>query len=136
MKNEVQLNRKEYGQSMIELAVAITFLMILVVGTLDLGRAFFTWLEMRDAAQEGASYGSICPNDENNVEARVRDNLNPNYTSFVNIQIPNPTIAHPITVTVDTRFPITTPLLGSILGTQTITITATINDSILSSICP
>ncbi len=44
MKSENQPKQKEYGQSMVELALTITFLMVLLAGTIDLGRAFFTWL--------------------------------------------------------------------------------------------
>jgi Flp pilus assembly protein TadG len=136
MKNDIQSKTKEHGQSMVELALTITILMVLLAGTIDFGRAFFTWLEMRDAAQEGASFGSICPDDTTEMEARVRDNLNPVYTYGVGIDIPNSSITEPITITVNTNLPLTTPFLGTILGSQTITIRATINDNILTSECP
>ena len=63
MKITNQNHQNERGQSMVELALTITFLMILLAGTIDLGRAFFTWQALRDAAQEGASYGSFKPAD-------------------------------------------------------------------------
>jgi Flp pilus assembly protein TadG len=118
---------------MVELALTITILMVLLAGTIDLGRAFFTWLEMRDAAQEGASYASICPTGD--VESRVRDNLNPIYTYLVTIS-PGASRGITKTVMVSTNLPITMPFLGTILGKQTITINATINDTILTSKCP
>ncbi len=133
MTNKLQDKQKEHGQSMVELALTFTILLVLLAGTVDLGRALFTWLEMRDAAQEGASYASICPTG--NVESRVRDNLNPIYTYSVTISAATAQGATK-TVTVSTNLPITMPFLSTILGSPTIPIKATINDSILTSECP
>lgn len=135
MNNAIHTGQKEHGQSLVELAVTVTILMVLLAGTIDLGRAFFTWITMRDAAQEGASYGTICPNELAELEARVRDNLD-NNTYDVVISIPSTSPGNSVTVTVTTDLPITMPFLGTILGSQTITIRATIKDSILSTICP
>lgn len=52
-------NNKEQGQSLVELAMSLVVLLILVAGLVDLGRAFFTYVALRDAAQEGASYASV-----------------------------------------------------------------------------
>lgn len=132
MSKEINPEPKERGQSMVELALTITLLLILLAGTIDLGRALFTWLEMRDAAQEGASYASICPTGD--VDARVRANLNPIYTYSI-IVSPNTSRGSTKTVTVSTNLPLTMPFLSTILGSNTITIKATINDTILSD-CP
>lgn len=51
-------DKRERGQSLTELAVSLTFIFILLAGVVDVGRAFFTYIAMRDAAQEGALYGS------------------------------------------------------------------------------
>jgi len=135
MKHLYQSKQKEHGQSMVELALTFTVLMVLLAGTVDLGRAFFTWIEMRDAAQEGASFGSICPT-KTKVTARVQDNLNPIYTYTVTPDIPiTPQVGDQIKVTVITELPLTMPFLGTILGKQFITIKATINDTILTSTC-
>ncbi len=61
MRSAIQSRQKEWGQSTVELALAATLLMTLLAGTVEIGRALFTWLAMRDAAQEGAYYGSISP---------------------------------------------------------------------------
>jgi Flp pilus assembly protein TadG len=49
------------GQSLVELALTVTVMMLLVAGAVDFGLAFFSYVAMRDAAQEGALYGSINP---------------------------------------------------------------------------
>jgi Flp pilus assembly protein TadG len=144
MKNVTQSKPKEHGQSMVELALTITFLMVLLAGTIDLGRAFFTWLALRDAAQEGASYGSIHPltTDENELKARVYDNLkqvvrNPSGSVGIIISIINNRCMGN-TIQVDVKynsFPLAMPFLGTILGSQTIPIHATVNDTILTPAC-
>ena len=50
---------KEKGQSLVELAMSLVMLLTLLAGVVDFGRAFFTWITLRDAAQEGASYASV-----------------------------------------------------------------------------
>ena len=136
MKSEFQPKQKEYGQSMVELALTITILMVLLAGTIDLGHAFFVWLRMRDAAQEGASYRSFCPTDLDGTELRVRDNLDLVNDYAVD---PGPSVASQgdtITVIVETDLPISMPFLGTIIGSDTIHIAATINDTVLRSTCP
>ncbi len=134
---------KEKGQSMVELGLTITILMALLSGTIDLGRAFFTWLALRDAAQEGASYGSINPTDQAGLIARVRDNLeqvmrDPNNAAVTITFIPASPKCLGTTIQVDVYYPnftLTMPFLGTIIGSQTIPIHATINDTILMPAC-
>jgi Flp pilus assembly protein TadG len=54
-----ETNKKEQGQSLVELAMSLVVLLILIAGLVDLGRAFFTFITLRDAAQEGASYATV-----------------------------------------------------------------------------
>lgn len=54
---------KEKGQSLLEMAFAMIVLLLLLAGIVDLGRLFFTYIALREAAQEGAAYASICPPD-------------------------------------------------------------------------
>jgi hypothetical protein len=64
--------RREKGQGFVEFAVGITILLVLLAGVLDLGRAYFSYIALQDAAQEGASYASIAPNDIDGIRDRVR----------------------------------------------------------------
>ena len=59
------------GQSLIELAVALPFLLLLMLGTIDLGRMFFDYIELRNAVREGAAYGSRNPTDAAGVRTRI-----------------------------------------------------------------
>lgn len=49
------------GQSIAELAISSVFLITLLSGLLDLGRLFFTFVALEDAAGEGALYLSFNP---------------------------------------------------------------------------
>src|ERR1700736_118028 len=49
---------RESGNSLIELALTVTFLMLVVLGTVDFARLFYAAIEVNDAARAGAQYGS------------------------------------------------------------------------------
>ena len=49
------------GQSLVEFALTATLLIFVLMATADFGLAFLSWITLRDAAQEGATYGSIFP---------------------------------------------------------------------------
>ncbi|MFC1879838.1 TadE/TadG family type IV pilus assembly protein, partial [Chloroflexota bacterium] len=55
------------GQSLVEFAVALVFLLLLIAGIVDVSRALFTYMALRDAAQEGALYGSTNPLDTGGI---------------------------------------------------------------------
>lgn len=60
------------GQSLVELALTLTALLILLAGVIDFGVAYFSYIALRDAAEEGAVYGSMCPSDTAGIEERIR----------------------------------------------------------------
>jgi Flp pilus assembly protein TadG len=172
MKEKMKNPRSESGQSLVEMAFSITFLIMLVAGVVDLGRAFFTYIALRDAAQEGAAYASIAriyqegPMMCTEIESRVHTTSNTqivdltqtdvdtSYFDFFDINLTNPyncTSLDPENSSTDNthaclgstvlvsvtypNFPLSTPFLGSILGTQTIPIRATIEDTVLTPPC-
>lgn len=142
-------NHGEKGQSLIEFAVGATVLILLLAGVVDLGRAFFTYIALRDAAQEGAVYGSICPKDKNKIIERAlsSSNMPVNLTGDPNVSIECkfvtasgmtdcsssvPAPGNSILIRARySNFPLTMPLLSSIVGSQTITIQAEVQDTIL-----
>ncbi|MGZ9165968.1 MAG: TadE/TadG family type IV pilus assembly protein, partial [Anaerolineales bacterium] len=64
--------KSERGQSLVELAFSILILIYLLAGAVEFGMAFFQFVQLRDAAQEGALYGSINPTDNPGIIARVQ----------------------------------------------------------------
>ena len=134
----------EHGQSMVELAVSLVFLLILIAGVVDLGRAFFTHIALRDAAQEGALYGSIDADTKSDADIVARvgdvlsDRVNPaDLTVSVTPSLSSSSCAGDsiqVTVSFD-NFPITMPFLGAVIGQQ-VDLSANVVDTILSPPCP
>jgi Flp pilus assembly protein TadG len=61
----------ERGQSLVEFGISLVVILFLLAGAVEFGLALFQFIQLRDAAQEGALYGSICPVEANIIE-RVR----------------------------------------------------------------
>jgi len=153
MKSKTDL-KSQRGQSLTEFALSLVILVTLLAGVVDLGRVFFAYIIIRDAAQEGAVYGSIAPKDnlptfKNEVEERVKaaftdpsDSSNvPIDVSKLNVQtdIIGSTCASPgngVKVEVEYSVPVTMPFLGAVIGSQNMNMTATVQNAILSPICP
>lgn len=80
--------KSERGQSFMELAISLLFLLILVCVVIDLGWAFYSMVALRDTAQEAASFGAMCPNEINtgNINTnRVYTRLLQSATAPINI---------------------------------------------------
>lgn len=154
------------GQSLVEFAVSVTVLLILVAGIFDAARALFTYLSLRDAAQEGALYASIDPTNTPDIVLRTcqasdmlgalgencsEDACNAEDRYCVDIDV-NLTVsgqacmgatggvAHGIEVVVSyPNYPLTMPLIGQLIGregTYTVPIQASVIDTIITPSCP
>src|SRR5512143_4118166 len=55
------LDRSERGQSMVEMALMMTILLVVLSAVLDLGRGFFSFIAIQNSAAEGALYAAINP---------------------------------------------------------------------------
>jgi Flp pilus assembly protein TadG len=55
--------RSARGQSLVELALTLPLLLIILLGVVDLGRVYFSYMTVINAAREGARYGAANPND-------------------------------------------------------------------------
>lgn len=63
------------GQSLVEFAFALAIILLLLSGATEFGIVFFQYVQLRDAAQEGALYGSMCQN-ESLIKERVYGSSN------------------------------------------------------------
>jgi Flp pilus assembly protein TadG len=130
----------ERGQSLVELALSLTFILLLLAGVVDFGQAFFIYIQMRDAAQEGALYGSINPSDSSGINSRVRNSSDtPLDLTSADVNV-NASIAGRaceggyITVTITYDTPVMLPFIGAIIGDHMM-LTATATDLILMPAC-
>ncbi len=53
--------RSQRGQSLAELAVVLPILLVIVLGSIDLGRVFFAYISVTNAARNGARFASADP---------------------------------------------------------------------------
>jgi len=143
---------------MVELAISLTFLLILLAGVVDLGRAFFTYIALRDAAQEGASYGAVareryddamaCSGIDTRARSTSSTPVDLTDTTEISVAITiggmncgsataaNACFGNGVQVTVSyDSFPITMPFMGTILGRSTLTLSAVVEDTILTPAC-
>jgi Flp pilus assembly protein TadG len=126
-------NGSETGQSLVEFALVALLIMIILAGVLDLGRAYFAYVALQDAAGEGAAYGAVHPTridhtsvpgesaDPNNIVYRVQNSsTNSNIISLqdtiVEVEVPNIEPPNPITVTVSFTYTVMTPVIQAITG--------------------
>jgi Flp pilus assembly protein TadG len=57
------LKRRQKGQSLVEFAMVVPFLLLVLVGTIELGRAYYYYNTLSKAVREGARYVSGHPYD-------------------------------------------------------------------------
>ena len=145
MRNEN--SSAERGQSLIEFTISMVLVLFLLTGLVDLGRAIFAYMALRDSAQEGATFGSVNPADTAAIESRVFGSssmLKSLWDQFGN--------SAPIVIEINTdgdaclgdeiqvvvtydEYPLTMPFVGAFLGKQSFDITASASDTILSPQC-
>jgi Flp pilus assembly protein TadG len=136
-------SKEEHGQSLVEFAISLTLILLLLAGAVDFGMAFFSFIALRDAAQEGALYGSMSPTDTAGIIARVRSASNRpvDLSDVSSVQVTTQIIGQAcegggIQVTVVYYYPLSMPFLPAILGRNAIPIRASVTDTILQPTCP
>jgi hypothetical protein len=139
---EAVWRKSERGQSLTELSLTLIILLTLLAGVLDIGRAYYTFLALRDAAAEGAAYGSFDPTNSAEIEARVRaESPGPSIVDWTGASINSTVIGAAcrgggIEVNVQISYELLTPFIGAIVGSQSMPLEATVVNTILSPACP
>lgn len=146
MKSEPLRTRKSQtkspkGQSLVEMAISLMIILWLLAIAVDSGMAFFSFVAIRDAAQEGALYASICQ-DATKIKSRAASSSTRPVTmttAMVSVTPPtSSTAGNPYKVTVTYNYPISTPLASTILGANTIPLSASATSVIMipRTTCP
>lgn len=130
MRKNLFKKSTERGQSFMELAISLVFLLMVLSVMVDLGWAFYTLISLRDIAQEATAYGSMCAEDKAGIEERFRESatspLDADDISSFTLKYCNPmtyacTSNNPqtgqfITISATYQHHIVTPLIGAFLG--------------------
>jgi Flp pilus assembly protein TadG len=148
--------KRERGQSLVELGISLLILLFLLAGAAEFGVLFFQFVQLRDAAQEGALYGSIHPPSTAADTPKINDiitrakNSSPTRSPIDLINDPNVTVSVVVTdgqyceggsleVTVSYPHKIFMPFMAQLLGRSSdpyIPLNASVTDTILTPVCP
>lgn len=147
MNKSVQNNhgrQKEKGQSLVEFALFFSIILMMLSLVLDMGRLYFAYLAIQNAAAEGAAYGIVFPTWHDGT-----DNPNPNNIAYralheapgglikwdnpdVETEVLFTTPGNPIKVTVYSDFKLITPIAQLFAGGEVIRIKGTAVQNIIS----
>lgn len=130
--------KRSRGQSIVEFALVVPIMMMLLAGAIDLGRVFYAYIAVENAAKEGAFFGSRSPlcdeqglqvcADPNNVVWHVENeatNIGGQFETTVACRKPGGALVQLINdcldgdtyqVTVTYPFQLITPILGGIVN--------------------
>jgi Flp pilus assembly protein TadG len=147
---------RERGQSLVEVAISLPIIILLLAGTLDFGMAIFSFIVLRDAAQEGALYASFAPANTVEIENRARSisPQDPANLAYSPVDLSNPEqvvvaikiigddcqgltddTANSAQVSVSFDYPMFIPFAGQIIGADVIPLNATATNVILQPPC-
>ena len=142
-KLSAKLARK--GQSLVEFSMMLTLIFFLLMGLLDVGRVYFSYLALQDLAGEGASYGSIYPTRKTSTDKANPDNITFRVLngapagllmdiSAATVTITNSTeVGEQITVQITVDYTVLTPFIGTLVGSQTLPLSASSTSVILTN---
>jgi Flp pilus assembly protein TadG len=152
----MKIRKSERGQSLVELSISMLVLLYLLSGAVEFGLAFFQFVQLRDAAQEGALFGSMDPSvGTAAIDTRVRsasgspidlsqsDSLQPRYVAVTitakdvetGSDIPDASRAcegDAITVRVSFQHQIFMPFIPALIGRDTLPLNASVTDTVLT----
>lgn len=108
--------KREKGQSLLEFAILLPILLIILAGVLDLGRLYYAYVAVTDAAAEGAAYASIHPNasDAEIAERAVEASTGlVDLATYGTVEVMRPALAagQPVTVAVTFDYTLATPII-------------------------
>jgi PKD domain/TadE-like protein len=143
--------RHRRGQSVVEFALVLPIILVLIAGAIDVGRLFFGYVTIENAAKEGAFYGATNPTcdiskagcvDPQNVTWRLGQDLSglTGTSSSFRCLSPSGTVKTTSTcaegdtyeVSVSYPFGLITPIASSIVG-NSLTLRATESSIVLNS---
>ena len=67
----METQERAAGQSLVEFALCLSLLVVILLGVLDLGRVFHSYIVITNAAREGAYYGAMHPLETSTIVSHV-----------------------------------------------------------------
>lgn len=126
------VRHKSKGQATAEMAIVLPLLLIILLGCLDLGRAFSVWVTLTNGTREGARYGSMYPADTGAIAGAAQAEIAAGGLSSgvsVAVSLPGGAVqGSPVVVSASYDLPLISTYL---LGAQRVTISASTRMAIL-----
>lgn len=140
-------NKNMKGQALVELGISLVILLMLLGGIVEFGIIFFQYIQLRDAAQEGALYASVCDCDVLEIEERVRGasdtpiNLSDSSVVVDVSVVPEKDVnlaceGDGISVRVSYNHHIFMPFIPQLIGRSDVSLSAVVTDTVLRPVCP
>lgn len=145
----MNLKRAEKGQSLVEFSLGLVAMLVILSGLLDLGRLYFTFVALEDAAGEGALYLSINPHcvhatdgtecaNPNNADYRARNSGGQEVDwskANITFDVPSPYgVGESVKVKIEYSYGLLTPVIPRIAGVNPITISASASQIIITEL--
>jgi Flp pilus assembly protein TadG len=109
------IRRSSAGQSLVELALVLPILIVLFLGTAEIGRIYFAQIALEEAVQEGATYAAQQPTDGAGIANRVTTSSD--HPEVVGAAVGSPICtAETVTVSATYQLPTVTPVGGMLFG--------------------
>ena len=61
---------------MVEFALVLPLFMLFTLIAVDFGRVYFSYVQITNAAREGANFGSVSPTDNSGIQAKALQETN------------------------------------------------------------
>jgi hypothetical protein len=81
--------KKELGQALIEMAITAPVLILILSGLLDLGRVYYTFIALEEAAAEAARYMAISPYCDDDTAPGGQQCVDPNNALYRGLRAGN-----------------------------------------------
>jgi Flp pilus assembly protein TadG len=128
--------KREKGQSLVEFALLVPVLLIILAGVLDLGRLYYVYVTITDAASEGATYAAIHPEDSDEICVRAQEAsrglVQIEEADQVEVEYSSLTAGAPVTVTVNYPYKVLTPFMNVIVPDGVLQLRAVATEVILT----
>jgi Flp pilus assembly protein TadG len=128
--------RRQSGQSLVELAFLLPTFLLITLGVVDLGRAFYESIAIQGAADAGSLKAARYGQSEADVKSVIKASTNPDVFPFLEIQDSEISLTmdtsptgrnSAYTVMVTRNFQLLTPLVGNVLGSQALTLRSVVH---------
>jgi Flp pilus assembly protein TadG len=127
MEPREQQGIQERGQSIVELAAVVPILLLILLGAIDLGRAFYAYVSISNAARVGAEFAMEPLRTQTEIRSIIKAETAPRINlsdSDITLTTPGWVKGNDLTVEVRTPFTAVTPLISSFWGGGSLTMRA------------